>query len=152
MIDEKLQNDLRAKYNPEGSQLRQHQLRTLEILKIVDIICREHDINYWLSSGTLLGAVRHKGFIPWDDDVDIEMLRDDFKKFNEIIPQYLPENFKLQNHKTDKCYYWPFSKVRDERYPIKEVCNTDIRYKYHGVYIDVFCIEKGSLFFSKIPH
>ena len=52
MIDEKLQNDLRAKYNPEGSQLRQHQLRTLEILKIVDIICREHDINYWLSSGT----------------------------------------------------------------------------------------------------
>lgn len=150
MIDEKLQNDLRAKYNPEGSQLRQHQLRTLEILKIVDIICREHDINYWLSSGTLLGAVRHKGFIPWDDDVDIEMLRDDFKKFNEIIPQYLPENFKLQNHKTDKCYYWPFSKVRDERYPIKEVYNTDIRYKYHGVYIDVFCIEKGFLFFSKI--
>lgn len=132
MIDDKLQQELRAKYNPEGSQLRQHQLRTLEILKVVDSICKTNNINYWLSSGTLLGAVRHKGFIPWDDDIDIEMLRDDFKKFNEVIPQYLPDNLKLQNHQTDKCYYWPFAKVRDERYPIKEKYNTDIRYKYHG--------------------
>lgn len=150
MIDDKLQQELRAKYNPEGSQLRQHQLRTLEILKVVDSICKTNNINYWLSSGTLLGAVRHKGFIPWDDDIDIEMLRDDFKKFNEVIPQYLPDNLKLQNHQTDKCYYWPFAKVRDERYPIKEKYNTDIRYKYHGVYIDIFCIEKGTLFLSRI--
>ena len=150
MIDEKLQQQLRAKYNPDGSQLRQHQLRTLEVLKVIDSICKAHDINYWLSSGTLLGAVRHGGFIPWDDDVDIEMLRDDFKRFNEILPQYLPDHIKLQNHNTDKCYYWPFSKVRDERYPVKEIYNTDIRYKYHGIYVDVFCIEKSTLFFSKV--
>ena len=150
MIDRSLQQELRVKYNPEGSRLREHQLRTLEILKVVDSICKANGINYWLSSGTLLGAVRHGGFIPWDDDVDIEMLREDFEKFNEIVPRYLPDYLKLQNHRSDKCYYWPFSKVRDERYPIKEVFNTDIRYKYHGIYIDIFCIEKGTLFFSKI--
>ncbi len=149
-IDEELQKELRESFNPDGSELRMNQLRILDILKFVDKICRENNIRYWISSGTLLGAVRHSGFIPWDDDVDIEMLRDDYIRFNYILPQYLPEYYKLQNHATDKNYFLPFAKVRDERYPIKEVLDFDRRYKYHGVFIDVFCLEKGNMILSII--
>ena len=67
-----MEGDLRQRFNPEGSVLRQHQLRMLELLKVIDCICKKHDIPYWLSSGTLIGAARHKGFIPWDDDLDID--------------------------------------------------------------------------------
>lgn len=66
---------LREKYNPDGSILRQHQLKMLDILIIIDRICKKHGIKYWISDGTLLGAVRHGGFIPWDDDLDIQMMR-----------------------------------------------------------------------------
>ena len=64
--------ELRSIYNPEGSVLWQMQERMLELLMVVDSICRKHNIPYWLSGGSMLGAVRHQGFIPWDDDLDIE--------------------------------------------------------------------------------
>ena len=85
MIDEKLQVELRDIFNPEGSDLRKLQLRILEILKFVDSVCKTHGIQYWLSSGTCLGAVRHGGFIPWDDDVDIEMFEKDYIRFCKIM-------------------------------------------------------------------
>ena len=62
---------LKERYNPEGSKLRKNQLELVDILLDLAKICREHNIQWWLSSGTLLGAARHKGFIPWDDDLDI---------------------------------------------------------------------------------
>ena len=55
------------------NELRSCQLKQLEILKIFDRICRKHNLRYWIDGGTLLGAVRHKGFIPWDDDLDVAM-------------------------------------------------------------------------------
>ena len=70
-----MSEDLRVKYNPDGSILRQHQLKMLDILIVIDGICKKHGIKYWISDGTLLGAVRHGGFIPWDDDLDIQMMR-----------------------------------------------------------------------------
>ena len=67
--------------------MRQIQLLSLELLKLFDNICNKYDLEYWLDYGTLLGAVRHGGFVPWDDDIDIGMIREDYDKFVEIFPQ-----------------------------------------------------------------
>jgi len=140
MIDADFQKELRSRYNPDGSQLRNHQLKMLEMLEYVDKVCRENDIRYWLSSGTLLGAVRHGGFIPWDDDLDIEMYREDFLRFKSVFSE--TDDYVLQTHHTDRAYFWPFAKVRDRKKLIEEG-NLDRSYKYRGVFIDVFCIEKA---------
>ena len=76
--------ELKQRYNPDNSDLRKAQLRMLEILKFVTNICDKNNLNYWLSSGTLLGAYRHQGFIPWDDDLDIEMPRKDYLKLRQF--------------------------------------------------------------------
>ena len=67
--------------NLDDKQLRQLQLIELEMLLEVDRICRKNQINYTITGGTLLGAVRHKGFIPWDDDADVALLRDEYERF-----------------------------------------------------------------------
>ena len=72
----------------------------LRILKVVDHICRRHQIPYWLCSGTLLGAVRHGGFIPWDDDLDIAMLREDYERFLAVAGCELPPDMFLQTKET----------------------------------------------------
>ena len=77
---------------PEDS-LQRLQAVDLEIAAAVDKICRENDIDYFIDGGTLLGAVRHGGFIPWDDDIDIGMPKDDFDRFCEIAPALLPKGY-----------------------------------------------------------
>lgn len=147
MIDSKLQEELREKYNPDGSLLRRHQLRMLEILKYVDGICRENNINYWLSSGTCLGAVRHGGFIPWDDDADIEMLREDYVKLEKILKKGTKYDF--QTWRTDPYYIAPYAKLRDKNSRIRE-WGQDENYRYHGVYIDIFILERVPFLIGKI--
>lgn len=129
-------------YNPEGSELRKLQLKMLDILITVTSIADKHNIPYWLSGGTLLGAARHGGFIPWDDDIDIELLWDDYKKLLKILRKDLPDSLYLQTP-DDKGYRLLFSKVRD-RYSIvhEEDDNLD-RYTEKGVYIDIFPEERS---------
>lgn len=132
------QEALRARFNPDGSQLRRQQMRMLEILLEVDRICRRHDIKYWLSSGTLIGAVRHKGFIPWDDDLDIEMLLPDYEKLMKVLPEELPDTMALQSQDTDPNYFFFYAKVRDRRSLLEENTGYDRAWREKGIYIDIF--------------
>ena len=133
-------DELRQRYNPEGSLLRRHQLRMLEILKEIDRICQKHRIDYWLSSGTLLGAVRHGGFIPWDDDLDIEMERKDYLRLLQLLPEELNDAYLLQTHGTDPGF---IAKIRDKYSAITEH-EEDINYRYKGIFIDIFQMEVTS--------
>ena len=139
MIDEKLQQELRVRFNPDGSILRRQQLVMLDLLKHFDAICKEHDIKYWLSSGTCLGAVRHGGFIPWDDDLDVEMLREDYLKFEKVFHE--TEDYALQTYKNDPYYVVPYAKLRNKKTKIVEH-GQDVKYKYRGIYIDIFVLER----------
>ena len=141
---------LNQRFNPDGSQLRRHQLRMLEILVEIDKICQRHQIPYWLSSGTLLGAIRHNGFIPWDDDLDIEMMQADYLQLMAILPQELPEWLALQTHDTDPNYFYYYAKVRDRRSLIKEENNYDRIWKERGIYVDIFPLEKQRMVLHKL--
>lgn len=143
MIDENIHKELRNRFNPDGSDLRKMQLRMLEMLKYIDAICTKNGIKYWLSSGTCLGAVRHGGFIPWDDDVDIEMERKDYKKLIKILRNE-PGDYVLQDYKSDPEYILSFAKLRDSNSFVKENNDSDKFIKYSGIYIDIFPINKSA--------
>lgn len=83
---------------PASGILRTLQLAGLELLKKIDAVCKKHDIKYWLDFGTMLGAKRHKGFIPWDDDIDIAMMREDYEKFFSIYKSEFPEDIYSVNY------------------------------------------------------
>lgn len=94
------------------NKLRKLQLTQLEILEYVDEFCKKHNIKYSLYAGTMIGAIRHKGFIPWDDDLDIGMLRPEYEKFLEIAPKKLNDKYFIQTWENDEGYAMPFAKVR----------------------------------------
>lgn len=106
----------------------------LEILSAVASFCESHHINYWLDFGTLIGAVRHKGYIPWDDDVDLGMMREDYIKFIELFNQ---ENtrYKFMCYEIDKSFPYPFGKVLDTETVLYE---PDERGHKLSINIDIF--------------
>lgn len=111
----------------------------LDILDFVVSFCEENRIKYWLDSGTLLGAIRHKGYIPWDDDIDIGMLREDFDKFKSIFKD--PNGrFVFRNIETDKDFHYAFGKVLDTKTVLYE---PDINGHKICVYIDVFVYDNA---------
>lgn len=117
--------------------LREIQLFELQMLKDVVKVCDDNNITYILSSGTLLGAVRHGGFIPWDDDIDIYMPLSDYKKFLKIAQRELGEKYFVQNYKTDKNYSEMWTQIRANgttSMPVKAY-KFDIHY---GMCMDIF--------------
>ena len=125
-----------SKYNSDGSNLRRAQLVMLNILHEVSKICNRNNIQYWIAFGTLLGAVRHKGFIPWDDDLDIEILHKDLKKLIECLELELPDSMKLQYEGNDKDYFHKYIKVRDRNSIMHELGSES--FKERGIFIDIF--------------
>lgn len=128
------------KYNPEGSTLRKAQERMLEILVEVDRICRERNIGYWMDAGTLLGAVRHGGFIPWDDDLDICILKKDYKRFKQAMLECLPKRFAYQDWTTDDHHFEMSPRIRD-RYSLFDLPSERLQ-KYRGLFLDVVLLER----------
>lgn len=120
--------------------LRQVQLRELELLLAVHWLCSKYDINYFMVHGTLLGAAKYKGFIAWDDDIDIGMMRKDFKKFEQYANE-LPQNMFLQTEKTDPNTPTHVAKLRLNG--TKFITDsTDESKNYHkGIPIDIFVFD-----------
>ena len=85
--------------NYRQQSLREAQLKMLHILEDIDRICKTHNILYWIEGGTLLGAMRHGGFIPWDDDLDVSMMRKDYAKFLSVASKELPSTMFLQSQR-----------------------------------------------------
>jgi len=120
-------------------ELRKLQLYGLEILKDVDKFCKKNNIKYCLGEGTLLGAVRHHGFIPWDDDIDILMTRENFDKF---VSKYQSKNYELEYFNTIPDHWVPFAKVRIIRETEFMIpTRTTKTFKYKGPRIDVFPLD-----------
>ena len=84
--------DIKDAKKATGS-LRDLQLKSLDVLKEFIRICEQNNLNYWVDAGTLLGSVRHQGFVPWDDDLDVSLTKDDYQKFKKIVEKELSENF-----------------------------------------------------------
>lgn len=149
-ITEQQALQLKEKYNPEGSTLRRNQQEMLQILKALAKILEENNIQWWLSSGTLLGAARHKGFIPWDDDVDIVMLKEDFKRMEKILCAMQDKEFAYRCMRTDIEHVTIFSKfIRREGRINSKNPRLDY-YKWTGLWIDIFSIEKTSHFPARV--
>lgn len=139
MISTDKQRELRERFNPDGSLLRKAQLRMLEMLKFIDQVCKDNNLTYWIDSGTLLGAARHGGFIPWDDDVDIAMPMEDAEKFKQIMIHNNPsDEFVIQCHETDPGYYGVWPVLRDLKSEYIQKSHLHNRRKYRGLQVDIF--------------
>lgn len=123
----------------EREMLQKVQPILQDMLKEIKRVCDENGIRYFLYRGTFLGAVRHKGFIPWDDDMDVAMLREDYEKFCRIAPEKLGGDYCFQNWHTDADYAHPFGKVRKRNTVYVEAkC---ARLPENGFYVDVYPLD-----------
>lgn len=122
------------------SQLQAVQQKALELLAFIVDYCENNNIVYYLGFGTLLGAVRHNGFIPWDDDIDVLMPRADYERFIQNVAAALPAHFFLQNYNTDPWFWTDSSKLRnsDTTFIEESVAHLDIN---HGIFVDIFPLD-----------
>ena len=114
------------------------QNKEFRILCAIRDICERNNIDYWLDGGTCLGAVRHGGFIPWDDDIDIAMRREDMPRFAEAAKKELPDGLFLQTNETDPTYTHPMIKVRDMNSLLVEFSDDFTRPYQKGLFVDIF--------------
>ena len=127
----------KGKYDIDFESLKKKEL---EIFKNFIDCCKAKNLKYFIAFGTLIGAVRHKGFIPWDDDIDVYMPREDYDKFIKFGLEHLPKNYFIQTIQTDPLYALNFAKLRDSNTTLIErhVIDVDIN---HGVFIDIFPLD-----------
>lgn len=123
------------------NNIRTLQLEELKMMKIVKEICEKENLTYFMIGGTLLGAIRHNGFIPWDDDVDLAMPRKDYERFLEVSNKYLPSNIFVQNFRTDDKYRYYITRVLNKNILVEEkrFIGVDTPQAYASV--DIFPID-----------
>ena len=121
----------------EGDAFRRMQLLQLDMIVELDRVCRANNITYQIWAGTQLGAVRHQGYIPWDDDADIVMLREEYEKFRKVAYQLNPEICFFQDHNNDPEYRWGYGKLRRTGTKYVRLGQEHIKCK-SGVFVDVF--------------
>ena len=143
--------ELKARFNPEGSPLRRQQMVMLGMMAELDRICRKYDIPYFLYGGTLLGAIRHNGFIPWDDDLDVGLLHNDYVRLMKVLPDELPPHIALQTNDTDPNYFYFYAKLRDRRSFVDEA-NYDRVFRERGIFIDIFPFEHVQPWAQRLAH
>ena len=112
----------------------------IEILAYIDSVCRKYHIKYSLVGGSMIGAVRHHGIIPWDDDVDIVFTPENYQKFIDTIQAHPDERYRLLTHEIEPTYFYPYAKIVDsyttlDEYEFQPINN-------YGVYVDVFCYHR----------
>lgn len=140
---------LRQRYNPDGSRLRHDQLELMKMLRVVTDICDANGIQWWLSSGTLLGAARHQGFIPWDDDLDIVLLKRDCKRLERLLLELNHEEYVYHSMRSDADYTNLFGKFRKREGRIESSSRRYNYYKWAGIGFDIFAIEKTNYFAAR---
>lgn len=123
----------------------------LQIAKEVVAICQKYNLTYYMIGGTLLGAIRHKGFIPWDDDIDFGMPRDDYERFLEVAPSEFSQHLEVVNYKTDSAYQYYITRIRNKNTKVIEtrIGNSS---KYTNASIDIFPLDGSPniFFFRKL--
>lgn len=124
----------------DGSQLRELQKKELEILLEIDHLCKKHHLTYYLIGGSALGSLRHEGFIPWDDDIDLAMPRRDYQRFLEIGSKEFPDTYFVQTYKTQPDFPYPFAKVNLNNTTFLESRLQKLNI-HHGVFVDVFPLD-----------
>ena len=123
------------------NKLRTLQCTQLELLKVFDRFCREHDLHYSLYAGTLLGAVRHKAFIPWDDDLDVCMSRTEYDRFVALWSENHHPGYILQNKGNTPAFSQSFTKLRKDHTTFLQ--DIEEANAYHtGIFIDIFPIDR----------
>lgn len=128
----------------DNETLRQIQMVQLEMLEEVDRICKKCNINYNIIAGTLLGAVRHGGYIPWDDDADVALLRPEYEKFRKACKTELDTTrFYFQDHRNTKGYRWGYGKLRRKGTLFLREHQEHMPYK-QGIFIDIFPLDNVS--------
>lgn len=125
-----------------SAYIRQIQHTEQEILDEIVRICDQFHLRYYLIGGTLLGAVRHKGFIPWDDDLDIAMPRADYDRFCDLCRSELSGQYMLHSIDTDRTYWLPFAKIR-KRNTVFEEKNVEGLDAPMGIYVDIFPLDNA---------
>lgn len=124
-------------YHLSSEELRELQMLEVEMLVEVDRICRECGIQYCISAGTQLGAIRHKGFIPWDDDADVAFLRPEYEKFRKACETHLDhERFYFQDYRNTPGYRWGYGKLRRKQTKFVRLYQEHMPYE-QGVFIDI---------------
>ena len=126
----------------ENEELKKLQKKECSILKTIHEFCQENQIEYFIIGGTALGAVRHKDFIPWDDDIDIGMTRDNYERFLELSPDILGKDLRIVQRKHEPNCPFPYPKVRLKGTEFLECAHRDLRNITTGIYVDVFPFDK----------